>query len=242
MRIIPVIDLLNGVVVRGVAGRRAEYRPVQSVLTAEATPAAIGRALAELRFTDTYVADLDAIGGAEPAWETYAVLTRLGLRLWVDAGVSDLDRGRRMAEFHADGTPLAAVIVGSESLPDLAMLGELLKLLGPERMIFSLDLHDGRPLTPIAGWETTPPLQIAHQVLRVGLQRIIVLDLARVGMRQGTGSDDLCRQLRTFAPNLEIISGGGVRGADDLNRLQAAGCDAALVASALHDGRISPPA
>jgi phosphoribosylformimino-5-aminoimidazole carboxamide ribotide isomerase len=42
-----------------------------------------------------------------------------------------------------------------------------------------------------------------------------------------------------MSPFLEIISGGGVRGPRDLQALAAAGADAALVASALHDGRLS---
>jgi hypothetical protein len=38
---------------------------------------------------------------------------------------------------------------------------------------------------------------------------------------------------------LQIVAGGGVRSAADLRSLSAAGCDAALVASALHDGRLT---
>ena len=34
--------------------------------------------------------------------------------------------------------------------------------------------------------------------------------------------------------------GGGVRGVDDLRRLKACGVRAALVASALHDGALTP--
>jgi len=33
--------------------------------------------------------------------------------------------------------------------------------------------------------------------------------------------------------------GGGVRGAEDLRSVAASGCDAVLVASALHDGRLT---
>ncbi len=40
-------------------------------------------------------------------------------------------------------------------------------------------------------------------------------------------------------PGVTLLAGGGVRNADDLRRLKASGCDAALVATALHDGRIT---
>jgi phosphoribosylformimino-5-aminoimidazole carboxamide ribotide isomerase len=35
-----------------------------------------------------------------------------------------------------------------------------------------------------------------------------------------------------------LLAGGGVRGYEDLARLADAGCDGALVATALHDGRL----
>jgi phosphoribosylformimino-5-aminoimidazole carboxamide ribotide isomerase len=36
---------------------------------------------------------------------------------------------------------------------------------------------------------------------------------------------------------LELVAGGGIRGPEDLARLEARGVSAALIASALHDGR-----
>ena len=55
----------------------------------------------------------------------------------------------------------------------------------------------------------------------------------------GTRTLDLCREIRRHHPDLTIVAGGGVRGLDDLKTLADAGCDAALVASALHDGRLT---
>ena len=53
----------------------------------------------------------------------------------------------------------------------------------------------------------------------------------------------LCRWLRDQATSknidLEITVGGGVRNGDDLDSLAKCGVDAVLVASALHDGRIT---
>jgi phosphoribosylformimino-5-aminoimidazole carboxamide ribotide isomerase len=36
-----------------------------------------------------------------------------------------------------------------------------------------------------------------------------------------------------------VLAGGGVRDLDDLRQLAEFGCDGALVASALHDGRLT---
>jgi phosphoribosylformimino-5-aminoimidazole carboxamide ribotide isomerase len=46
--------------------------------------------------------------------------------------------------------------------------------------------------------------------------------------------------LKQTYPNLQLTAGGGVRGMEDVRRLHALGVDRVLVASALHDGRITP--
>ena len=53
MLAIPVLDVLNGVIVRGVGGRRNEYRPVESVLTQSARPLDVAQAFRDrLSLTD----------------------------------------------------------------------------------------------------------------------------------------------------------------------------------------------
>ena len=69
---------------------------------------------------------------------------------------------------------------------------------------------------------------------------MIVLDLARVG--SGSGVDfDLFASVRDAVPGVALMAGGGVRDAGDLTRLASAGCDGALVATALLSGRLQLP-
>jgi phosphoribosylformimino-5-aminoimidazole carboxamide ribotide isomerase len=238
--VIPVIDLMHAQVVRGVGGRRDEYQAIQSLLAADAEPKTIARALAAAGFRETYVADLDAIGGAPPAWSIYEELMYAGLELCVDAGLSTLENARDMLRFHFDGRPLAAIVAGLELLDGPAALAEMCAVVGYRRLIFSLDLKVGLPIAGSPAWQGLSARQIGTIALRAGARRMIVLDLACVGMGQGVGTERLCRDLRCLEPDLQIIAGGGVRGISDLRSLQQAGCDAALVASALHDGRLTP--
>jgi phosphoribosylformimino-5-aminoimidazole carboxamide ribotide isomerase len=240
VQVIPVIDLMRGQVVRGVGGRRDEYRPIESRLAADSQPQSVGRALSELGFRTVYVADLDAIVGGTPAWSTYEELIASPLDLWVDAGLSTPEQARDMARFDSRGNSLAGIILGLESIAHPSALAEMCAAVGRQRLMFSLDMKRGVPLTRWPAWRELNPLAIAAIALRGGVRRIIVLDLANVGMGQGVGTERLCRELRCLEPSLEIIAGGGIRGPKDLSSLQAAGCDAALVASALHDGRLSP--
>jgi phosphoribosylformimino-5-aminoimidazole carboxamide ribotide isomerase len=241
MRIIPVLDLMNGQVVRGIAGRRSEYRPLVSPLCADSAPLSLARSLVrKFALAEAYVADLDAIAGAEPAWTIYEQLAACGLRLMIDAGVSSAEQAERLAGFRSRGCPPVAVIAGLESLPSFDALAAMLAALGPQRLIFSLDLKDGLPLTSNPAWQTQSAEQLGEGAIELGIQRMIVLDLTSVGMSAGPRTEPLCRCLRAKYPSLELIAGGGVRDVNDLERLALAGCDAALVASALHDGAITP--
>jgi uncharacterized protein related to proFAR isomerase len=65
-----------------------------------------------------------------------------------------------------------------------------------------------------------------------------VLDLARVGTGQGVELG-LVGALRRRLPGIRLLAGGGVQSGRDLERMRDAGCDGALVASALHDGSIT---
>lgn len=233
MRVIPVIDLKDGVVVRGVAGQRAEYAPVTSQLAADARPATVARAFVEqLKLRTIYVADLDAIAGAAPDFASYREIADTGASLWLDAGVGSAERLQVLAEWLESPT-LERVIVGLESLGDPAELPRLGEALG-ERGTFSLDLKSGQPLTQISVWQSAEPLELAGRAVDAGFESLIVLDLAQVGVEQGPSTTDLCRQLRSCYPHVALTGGGGVRQLDDLRQLQASGCEAALVATALH--------
>lgn len=235
MRVLPVIDLKDGSVVRGVAGRRDEYRPIVSRLCTSSSPREIARAFREqLGLKDVYVADLDAIGGATAAFATFADLQADGSRLWVDAGVRDVADAERLIGANVD-----RVVMGLETIAGPRAVEKACKRMGPDRVVFSLDLKDGKPLANPSTWPgSIEAWSIASEAVAVGVKRMIVLDLARVGMGEGIGTAELCSRLRREFPHLELIAGGGVRGASDLHDLKRCGVSWALVASALHDGRI----
>jgi phosphoribosylformimino-5-aminoimidazole carboxamide ribotide isomerase len=227
VRHIPVLDVLNGHVVRGVGGRRSEYRPIVSRLTSSTDPVEVARALIEaFHPSELYLADLDAIAGAPPAVATYLAVRELGVRLWVDAGVRDGDGAKAIATAGCD------VVAGLETVPGPEALRQIVDAVGPEWVVFSFDLRDG---VPLRDW----PNPVAATV-ELGITRLIVLDLARVGGGAGTGTDELCRELASNYPQVDVIAGGGVAGPEDLNRVRACGVRGVLVASALHDGRIRP--
>jgi phosphoribosylformimino-5-aminoimidazole carboxamide ribotide isomerase len=230
LRVIPVLDLRGGQVVRAVGGRRQEYRP----LTPLSRPLDVARAFRDhFGLTEIYVADLDALAGAPPDLATVAALAGDGFRLWLDAGVRERDDVRPLVE-----AGVRAVVVGLETVAGPAELAAIVAEQG-ERIVFSLDLRGAEPLGDRSAWNGADAGTIANWAIRLGVRRLLVLDLARVGSGGGTGTEELCAFLAGKYPEVEVSAGGGVRGPEDLGRLRAAGVRAALVATALHDGRLT---
>jgi len=241
MQVIPVLDLLGGTVVRAIAGQRQQYQPVTSCLCNSSEPAVVAAAFCEkLGLELFYLADLDALAGGEPAWETYRTLTESGGRLWIDAGIRHAGQARRLASIAVELPGWERMVLGLETLAGPEQLSSIAETLDPESLVFSLDLKDGQPLTASPSWSSSKPVDIAKLAVAAGIRRIIVLDLKQVGTGSGPATEDLCRQILASCPEVELIAGGGIRGREDLQHLEQIGCRAALVASALHDGRLVP--
>ncbi len=235
MQVLPVLDLLYGTVVRGVGGRRDEYRPVESRLVDKADALSVARAFRDqLGLTRLYVADLDAIVHRQPNLEIYRSLSQEGFELLVDAGLHDVASADPIVSAGA-----AQVIAGLETWPGPDELACLCDVVGPERVIFSLDLKNGHALGNLHRWNTADPCEIGCRAVQAGVAEVIVLDLAQVGGGSGITTIGLCRGLLAKFHNLRVITGGGVRDVSDLIRLQEAGISGVLVASSLHDGRIT---
>jgi phosphoribosylformimino-5-aminoimidazole carboxamide ribotide isomerase len=236
MRIIPVIDIQDSRVVRGVAGQRDQYQPIESRITESVEPLAVANAFRDsFGLSTLYVADLDAILRAEPNFEIYQRLKDDGFDLLIDAGLRNA--------FDAEATLMAGakqIIAALETWPSLSMLEMLIHKIGSERVIFSLDVKAGRALRTLDDMRNDDPIEIGCAAIESGVRELIVLDLASVGVASGPTTLGICESLTDFAPKLKLITGGGVRSVNDLMTLRHAGIEGVLVASALHDGSITP--
>ena len=228
MRIVPVLDLKGGIVVHARRGQRAEYAPLRSPLVDGCEPLAVARALCDAAHASTlYVADLDAIAGAPADVAMIASLSTVA-EIWVDAGATTHEQAAALGRAGA-----ARNIVGTESLGP----GAIDRADGPPRVL-SVDLRDGRLISPrpeLAGREAPAAAPLATAL---GVGEVLVIDLVRVGSSSGPPLDAV-GGLAAALPGVAIYAGGGVRDDDDLRALEAAGAAGALVATALHEGRIT---
>jgi phosphoribosylformimino-5-aminoimidazole carboxamide ribotide isomerase len=222
MLVVPVLDLMAGQVVHARRGDRSAYRPLESKLTPSSEPiAVIGALLALAPFDTVYVADLDAIlrRGHHRAVLDGIQAEFPALSLWLDAGFAE--PGDLVPWSRERRTP----VIGSESVASLEAFAAM-RAAAPEA-ILSLDTRGDRRLGPAALFDTP----------RLWPERVIVMTLDRVGSGGGPSLDGV-RQTLDQAPGRHLIAAGGVRNASDLERLEALGVHAVLVATAIHDGTL----
>jgi phosphoribosylformimino-5-aminoimidazole carboxamide ribotide isomerase len=244
MQIIPVLDLAGGLAVHAQAGDRARYAPVVSDLVPGRVgdPAALLRAFhANLGIHECYLADLDAIqGGAVQRTlirELAEFHTGFAGALLVDAGTHSPGGALEVLSCGA-----SEIVVGLETLHAFADLRAIIGLVGRSRVVFSLDLRLGSPVLHNAMQDATGPgpeaVSLAEQAEGIGVASILLLDLGRVGT--GVGVDlGLLETVRQRLPGIRLLAGGGVLTRRDLERMRDVGCDGALVASAIHTGRLT---
>jgi phosphoribosylformimino-5-aminoimidazole carboxamide ribotide isomerase len=225
MEIIPVIDVRGGLVVHARMGRRDEYLPIETNLSPTSDPVDVVRGLFSIYpFPTLYVADLDAIEGRGencPALERLkAAFTEL--TLWVDNGVARLAEAERWLAANS-----GHLVLGSESQADLMLMRRLTR---EPRVVLSLDFR---------GAEFQGPAELVAEPA-CWPAKVIAMTLAKVG--SGTGPDmDVLAAVRKANARRMVYAAGGVRDAADLTTLARAGVAGALVASCLHDGRLSGP-
>lgn len=234
MQIFPVLDLMDGNVVRGVAGERDSYRAIESRLTASSEPSKVAQAIKEqLGLSQFYVADLDAIRFSRPQFSVLQELANSFPGLWLDAGIripDDLSRLESLGEI--------VFVAGLETIAGPEALRDLCQRLGADHVAFSLDLKHGRPLGDASRWHSPEPLEIARQAIDLGARKLIVLDLAQVGMGEGLSTLPICANIKREFPEVFLVTGGGIRGAGDLLSLKEKQIDGVLIASALHNGSL----
>ena len=233
MKVIPVIDILNGKVVHAVKGKRSEYQPLQSVLCESVEPLEVAKTFKTLGFSELYVADLDAIIDCSM---NFQVLKRIadetGLKLMVDAGVTAMERAQSLLE-----NEVSKLVIGTETLQNKSFVGEAARVFGSNRVILSLDLKGDKILVKPGFDGSADPIFLLRDFKEMGVSQIIVLDLTRVGSGEGVNVDFLQKVLKSL--RMDVYVGGGVRNMADLIELKSLGVSGVLVATALHSGKIS---
>jgi len=232
MKVIPVIDVLNGVAVHGIRGERERYQPLKSTLCKSADPLDIALTFESLGFSSLYLADLDAILGKSANFDIYRqIMAQTSLDLMVDAGIADITKAKKVL-----ATEVSKIVIGSETLSSLDFLGQAVKAFGEDKVVVSIDLKEGKLLSVSEAIASMDAVSFAQKLRKIGINKIILLDLDRVGTEHGINLALLRSVIEKTG--VEVLVGGGIKGIQELEELRKLGVSGALVATILHNGKL----
>ena len=244
--VIPVLDLMIGQIVLAKSGNRDTYRPVHSRLTNSSSPLDVAQAIFNQTGCDClYLADIDSFAGANPNWRVYNELLNLGFGLWIDANWMEGDRCDQISE-KIEKPEKLKVILSSETMASVDQFARFDQLVQRNiEPIFSLDKKGDSTITQPGELSERTALELVHLAYAHGVRSMILLDLESVGTMTGVANDSdglgpLIQEITSELTDIQLISGGGVRDASDVKVLLDAGCQHVLVATAIHECRLTP--
>ena len=225
MKIIPVIDILDGEVVHGIAGNRESYQPIESRLADSSLPERIVQGFLHLHpFERIYIADLNSL---ERNGDSSSIVASLleqfpNVEFLIDAGFET----KVQLDNYATGCTFVPILA-TEAFSSATQYQHLRNELADRAYILSLDHHNGR--LGASDIFDKPDLWP---------EEVIVMSLDDVGSNNGPALN-LIANYQTLQRDRQFIAAGGVRNISDIHVLAAQEVSAALVASALHAGRLS---
>ncbi len=232
-RLIFVMDLLDGMVVHAKRGTRDQYKPINlfSSIVSSSDPVHI---VEELKPEEVYIADLNRLMNTGDNREIVKELKTRNrvLRIMLDYGVNGMKDLKEAFEAEiADN-----LVLGTETASmDLIEAASKSDMLNDKCVSVSVDLINKEVLTR-DNRLSIAPLLLIKALNEYPIRDVIVLELDRVGTKSGIDFDFLSLAVAVSEHN--ILSGGGVRGYEDIAKMERIGVKGALVATALHDGSI----
>ena len=234
LRVIPVIDIMQGKVVHAIKGYRKEYLPLSSKILETEDPVEIVSELKRrFEFDELYVADLDGIMKDEITLSVLCNICKTGnLKVMVDAGVSNATKAQALLS-----SGVAGIIVGTETLEDLEDLLTIVNLSRNVPIIGSIDIKDGKVLSKCRELSSASPPKVAKLFKDCGVEQIVLLDISRVGSGSGVKIDIAKSILNKVS--LPLLVGGSVSSLKDIFALRTIGVSGVLAATVLHNAKLN---
>lgn len=224
-----MMDIKSDVVVHAKAGDREKYLPVKSGLTTSTNPVEIANVFKKLGARELYIADLDAIERQGSNLGSVLEIKKLGFEILLDSGISTVREINDLAD-------VGSIVVGTETLQSL---DELEKMTETCEIVLSLDFKGDELLTRIKELKNLDAEDLIKIILShdYDIKKLIYLDLKRVGTSCGMREDRIKKMVKSIP--IPLLVGGGINDISDIRRMQTIGVSGVLVATAIHNGRIT---
>ena len=235
MKIIPAIDLQDGICVRLFQGdfeRRTEYSN---------DPAAVARDFQAMGFGNLHIVDLDGakLGQQQNRDIVSAIASESELEIQLGGGIRDRET---VSDWLAAG--VSRCVIGSLAVNNPEKIKSCLQEFGADRIVLALDVKlddTGTPMLVTHGWTRTADIdlwQCVDRFLGDDIRHVLCTDVSRDGAMTGPNLE-LYREFVSRYPMISLQASGGVRNADDLRVLEDLGASAAITGRALLEGKIN---
>mgnify|MGYP001808198076 FL=1 len=229
MEVIPAIDLKDGRCVRLFQGDFAQ----ETVFSDD--PLAMAKFWQDQGGHRLHLVDLDgAIQGKPIHLEVITSIVReLDIPVQVGGGIRDLATAGTWLNAGVD-----RVVIGTAAVSNPDMVSEVCQKHGSEQVVVSVDAKDG--LVALRGWKETSSvtvLELANQMVDLGVVRLLYTDIARDGAL--TGPDLVTNARLAEKTGLAVQASGGVASVEHIKELLPTGVEGVIVGMALYIGTVN---
>ncbi len=145
---------------------------------------------------------------------------------------------RKMSDIEwALSAGVSRVIIGTSVLENRKFVEEAVIKFGSEKIVIGIDASNG--YTAIRGWKEITQkkaLELAVEMEKIGITRIIYTDIEKDGMLVGTNIEETMTIIKST--NLKVIASGGISSLEDIKKLKAideARLEGVIVGKALYE-------
>jgi phosphoribosylformimino-5-aminoimidazole carboxamide ribotide isomerase len=225
MIVIPAIDLKDGKCVRLVQG---DYSKV-TIFSDD--PVEVARHWEAQGAEWLHLVDLDGAACGEMC--NAGIIRQIAHTLTIPIELGGGIRNDKAVEA-ALGLGIQRVILGTAAIEDYPFVDKLCQRWG-DAIVVGIDARDG--FAAAHGWTRTTntrALDLALQMQKLGVSRIIYTDIARDGMLTQPNFDAI--QEMVMSLKAPVVASGGVSAVSHIRRLAQIGAEAAIVGRALYTG------
>ena len=229
MRIIPAIDIIDGKCVRLTKG---DYNTKKVY---NESPLEVAKAFEANGIQYLHLVDLDGAKSKHIVNHNIleSIASKTNLKVDFGGGLKSDDDLRIAFECGAHQITGGSIAANN---PDVFLAW--LETYGSEKIILGADCKDRKIATN--GWLEASELDVVdfiNDYESKGIQYVICTDIAKDGMLQGT-SNELYTEIISKS-NVKLIASGGVSSMQDLELVNAIGCEGVILGKAIYEGNIT---
>ncbi len=226
IQVIPAIDLIEGKTVRLRQGKLNEKKIYPD------KPLDLAKHFEQIGAEYLHLIDLDAaFNRGDNLKVIEKIISATGLKVEIGGGIRLREKAEYLIDAGAD-----KVILGTKAFEDKVFFKSLLTDY-PDKIVLGVDVKNGRPL--IRGWQETSDIDLTSFLKDMeasGLRWIVYTDVSRDGTLEGANYQAVSG-LNNFL-SLNIVASGGVKGIEDIEKLDSLGIWGVIVGKAFYEGSL----